>query len=304
MKELLIPADVPDHKHTLFCQNYHAITKRTGRLLLFSSDHIIEHMHDDFDIDTTHPYGVSPEHIIEIAQESTIGAFSGYLGMINRHFHTIKTPINLFLKLNGGTNLAAPQEYDPHPGLCYSVDDALNLSTAHPTLVRGVIFNLYLGGAYEHEMLKQAAQIVLDAHKNGLLALLTVYPRGKTVVNERDYHLIAGAAGVAHALGADFVKVKLPEPSEGIDRIKALKIIVNAAGNTGVLCATGNDGDTIDTLQDLYEQIHEAGITGCVVGRNLFQRSLIDAKRVTDALSAIIYNNENAGAAMRFLQKD
>ena len=45
--------------------------------------------------------------------------------------------------------------------------------------------------------------------------MLWIYPRGKAVTAEKDPDLIAGAAGVALCLGADFVKVNPPKPEDG-----------------------------------------------------------------------------------------
>ena len=64
-------------------------------------------------------------------------------------------------------------------------------------------------------MLQGAAQLCYEAHREGLLTVLWVYPRGKAVPNERDPHLIAGCAGLAATLGADFCKVNYPKVSEG-----------------------------------------------------------------------------------------
>ena len=80
-------------------------------------------------------------------------------------------------------------------------------------------------------MLRQAAQITLSAHQNGLVTVLWVYPRGKAVADEKDPHLIAGATGVAACLGADFVKVNYPK-KEGCESKEILKEAIMAAGQT------------------------------------------------------------------------
>ena len=47
-----------------------------------------------------------------------------------------------------------------------------------------------------------------------LSLVLWIYPRGKAVPDEKDPDLIAGAAGVALCLGADFVKVNPPKATD------------------------------------------------------------------------------------------
>ena len=83
--------------------------------------------------------------------------------------------------------------------------------------------------------------------------MLWIYPRGKAVTAEKDPDLIAGAAGVALCLGADFVKVNPPKP-EGDDKrtaAEALKVASMAAGRTGLVCAGGSTVDAETFLTQL-----------------------------------------------------
>ena len=66
--------------------------------------------------------------------------------------------------------------------------------------ILGIGYTIYLGSEYESAMLNAAAQAIFEAHQNGLIVVLRIYPRGTAVGNEKDPHLIAGAAGVAAAL--------------------------------------------------------------------------------------------------------
>ena len=43
-----IPGDVPNNMLQIFQDNYSAITRDTGRLMLFAGDQKIEHMNTDF----------------------------------------------------------------------------------------------------------------------------------------------------------------------------------------------------------------------------------------------------------------
>ena len=70
----------------------------------------------------------------------------------------------------------------------------------------------------------EAGELIAQAHANGLIVVLWIYPRGKAVKAEKDPALIAGAAGVALCLGADFVKVNPPKPEDGTAPAEALKV--------------------------------------------------------------------------------
>ena len=158
--------------------------------------------------------------------------------------------------------------------------------------ISGVGYTIYLGSQYESHMLEQAAQIVYEAHKHGLITILWMYPRGAYVKKEKDAQMIAGAAGVANCLGADFAKIY---PSEGKNKTELLKLATEAAGNTKLLCAGGPKKEDTLFLQALYNQIHLGGTFGAAIGRSIFQRPLQEAITFTKALSAIIYNNQQPG---------
>ncbi len=117
--------------------------------------------------------------------------------------------------------------------------------------------------------------------------MLWIYPRGKAVTAEKDPDLIAGAAGVALCLGADFVKVNPPKPEDGRSAAEALHVASDAAGRTGLVCAGGSTVDAETFLTQLYDQIHVGGACGNATGRNIHQRSLDEAVRLTKAISAV-----------------
>ena len=125
------------------------------------------------------------------------------------------------------------------------------------------------------------------AGQRGLIVVLWIYPRGKAVADEKDPALIAGAAGAALCLGADFVKVNPPKATEGKTSAENLAIASQAAGRTGLVCAGGSKASAEDFLSNLYDQIHVGGAVGNATGRNIHMRSLDEAVRLTKAISAI-----------------
>ncbi|MEE0476303.1 MAG: aldolase, partial [Adlercreutzia sp.] len=68
---------------------------------------------------------------------------------------------------------------------------------------------------------------------------------------------------------------------------EALKVATMASGRTGLVCAGGSTVDAETFLTQLYDQIHTGGAVGNATGRNIHQRSLDEAVRLTKAISAI-----------------
>jgi len=191
------------------------------------------------------------------------------------------------------TNLIDTNKKDPMSSLLWTTNDVINFKKNSGLNICGVGYSLYLGSEFEPQMLQDAARIIYDAHQNGLVAILWIYPRGKNI-NASHLDLASGATGIANALGADFVKIKYPEENdEEISPLETLKIATHAAGNTKVICAGGQAEDTSIFLHKLHEQITIGGTCGNATGRNIFQRSLHDAIAFTNAISAIVYDNKN-----------
>ncbi|MEL7667761.1 MAG: aldolase, partial [Actinomycetota bacterium] len=107
-----------------------------------------------------------------------------------------------------------------------------------------------------------------------------------------------GAAGVAVSLGADFVKVNPPKGDETASSAEKLKEAASAAGRTGLVCAGGSTVDARTFLTQLWEQIHVGGASGNATGRNIHQRSLDEAVRLTKAISAITLGDWSAEDAL------
>ena len=194
--------------------------------------------------------------------------------------------INYLVKMNSKTNIVPGSQDDPYSPQLYDLDAVLAMREAGVNVV-GIGYTIYLGSEYESTMMAEAGELIAQAHANGLLVVLWIYPRGKAVKAEKDPALIAGAAGVALCLGADFVKVNPPKPEDGTAPAEALKVATMASGRTGLVCAGGSTVDAETFLTQLYDQIHTGGAVGNATGRNIHQRSLDEAVRLTKAISAI-----------------
>ena len=296
-----LPADVPSDKEALFMDNFIKSTNGTGRLMLFAGDQKVEHLNNDFYGEGISDEDADPEHLFRIASMAKIGVFATQFGLISRYGRSYKD-IPYLVKLNSKTNLVPYDAKDPYSEQWLEVGDIVEFKKRSGLDIRGVGYTVYLGGEHEHSMLKEASKIIHQAHLEGMLAVIWLYPKGGFVENEHNPHLIAGATGVACALGADFAKVKVPYDKDGDFVPQLLNEAVKSAGRTGVLCEGGSKKAEADFLRELYEQIHIGGSRGNGTGRNIHQRSLEDAVKMANAIYAITCENAELKEAIERLK--
>jgi fructose-bisphosphate aldolase/6-deoxy-5-ketofructose 1-phosphate synthase len=298
---VLVPADVPASMKAEYTKNYTTMTNGKGRLMLFAGDQKVEHLNDDFYGKDTHIDDSDPEHLFRIASRANIGCFAAQLGLIARYGPSYpKVPY--LVKLNSKSPLVKTAQDDPLSKAWFDVEDIVEFKKMSKLNIVGIGYTVYVGSQYETKMFKEAAKITYEAHKQGLIAVFWMYPRGKAVVDDKDPHLIAGAAGVGACLGADFVKVNYPK-KDGVSSGDLLKEAVKAAGRTKVVCAGGSSMDAATFLNTLYEQVHVGGAVGNATGRNIHQRPLDEAIRLTNAIYAITVENATVDQALRIYTK-
>jgi len=296
-KNIIVPLDVPMKARKIYIKNYLNITKRTGRLMLFAGDQKIEHLNKDFYGKGIAKDDAYPKHLFEIASKGKIGVFASQLGLISRYGMNYKK-IPYLIKLNSKTNIVKTKQKDPQSALLNDVNDVIEFAKQSKLKILGVGYTLYPGSEYESKMLAEASEIIENAHKHGLITVLWIYPRGKAVKDERDPKIIAGAAGVGAALGADFIKLNYPK-KRGQKSAAIFKEAIQAAGRTKVVCSGGESKAPKAFLQELYDQIHISGTSGNATGRNIHQKPLEKAIKMCNAISAITLENKSVEQAMR-----
>ena len=300
--QVRVPADVLADARETYIDNYLAATQGTGRLMLFACDQKIEHLNDDFYGEGIAAEDAEPEHLFRIGSQGVIGILAGQRGLV-AHYAADYPDINYLVKMNSKTHLIktsqdpAKHQDDPYSPQLYDIQAVLDLRDNGVNVV-GIGYTIYIGSEYESQMMMEASQLIADAHANGLIVVLWMYPRGKAVADEKDAHLIAGAAGVAVAIGADFVKVNPPKGNDEASSAELLKEACSAAGRTGLVCAGGSTVDAKTFLSQLWEQIHVGGATGNATGRNIHQRELGEAVRLTKAISAITLGDYDVDRAL------
>jgi class I fructose-bisphosphate aldolase len=294
--QVRVPADVSAAMRETYIDNYLKATRNTGRLMLFACDQKIEHLNDDFYGEGIDAADAEPEHLFRIGSQGVCGVLAGQRGLVAAYAPDYPE-INYLVKMNSKTHLVKTSQDDPYSPQLYSMDAVLELVENGANVV-GIGYTIYLGSEYESNMMSEAGELIAQAHAAGLVAVLWMYPRGKAVAAEKDAHLIAGAAGTALCLGADFVKVNPPKGDDAGSSADKLKEASSASGRCGLVCAGGSTVEADVFLQQLWDQIHVGGAVGNATGRNLHQRSLDEAVRLTKAISAITLGDWSVADAL------
>lgn len=279
-----IPLDVFPKNKKKYEKNWLTATHNTTNLFLFAGDQKIEHLNEDFSLNLG--LGNSdPEHLFKIASQAKIGVFAAHLGLIARYGSKYKQ-IPFLVKLNGKSNIVKTK--DPLSLALWSVSDVITFQKQSNLKILGVGYTLYLGSEYENEMMIEAAKIIKEAHTEGLLTVLWIYPRGKNVKDEKSLAMLAGAAGIGVCLGTDFVKLPYPFGDSEAEAKKFKEVII-ASGNTGIICSGGQKINEQKLLKTIDNQIKISGARGCAIGRNLHQHDLKTAIKLANDISRIVY---------------
>jgi fructose-bisphosphate aldolase/6-deoxy-5-ketofructose 1-phosphate synthase len=300
--DIHIPTDVPNGSINEYVNNYELMTHGCGRLMLFAGDQKIEHMNQDFYGEGIHEDDNDPEHLFRIADAAEIGVLATQLGLISM-YGADYPEIPYLVKVNSKTHLVKTAQRDPTSLQLVDVEQVVEFKKNSGLEITAIGYTIYLGSEFEHLMMREAAQAVYKAHQAGLLSVLWIYPRGQAVKDEKDPDLIAGATGVAAALGSDFVKVNAPK-KDGKSSADLLIRAVKAAGKTKVICAGGSSTDPKAFLQSLHDQIAIGGVSGNATGRNIHQKSLAEAIRMCNAISAITIHNESVAEAVKIYESE
>ncbi|HJJ55124.1 MAG TPA: aldolase, partial [Methanocorpusculum sp.] len=210
MTDVKVPLDVPADMREKYIENYNMVTKGSGRLMLFAGDQKMEHLNDDFCGEKIPADDNDPEHLFKIASQGKVGVLAVQLGLLNRYAMDYPD-IAYLVKMNSKTHLVGVSQKDPTSRQLWSVAQVAEIAEDYNLKIPAIGYTIYLGSENEAEMLTEAAELINDAHFHGMVTVLWIYPRGKAIKDEKDPHLIAGAAGCAACLGSDFVKVNAPK---------------------------------------------------------------------------------------------
>jgi class I fructose-bisphosphate aldolase len=263
-----------------------------GTGMFLPIDQGLEHGPRDF---WDNPEAADPEFQLRLAEEGNFSAIVFQIGLAEKYYPPYAGRVPLVLKLNGKTEI--PSDDEALSPLNATVEDAVRLGAD------AVGYTLYVGSPAQERDFEQLSRVRQDANRLGMPVIVWSYPRGK-FVNAKGGQLtswaIEYAARVAQELGADVIKVNLPEydPEKArltpkpyntavFDEEEAVRRVITAAGRTPVLVSGGSRVDEEDVLAKARLGIR-AGATGIIFGRNVWQRPYEEALALTRKIQAVI----------------
>ena len=260
-------------------------------------DQGLEHGPRDF---FPNPDSQDPEFELRLAEEGGFSAVVFQIGIAEKYMGRYAGRVPLVLKLNGKTEI--PSDEEAFSPLNASVEDAVRLGAD------AVGYTLYVGSPAQDRDFIQFSKVRQEATRLGMPVIVWSYPRGK-FINAKGGQLtswaIEYAARVAMELGADVVKVNLPEYDPDKARLtpapyntavfgdeEAVRRVIAAAGKTPVLVSGGTRVDEADVIEKARLSIR-AGATGVIFGRNVWQRPHDQALALTGRIREVML--EEAG---------
>jgi fructose-bisphosphate aldolase, class I len=259
-----------------------------GTLLFLPIDQGVEHGPRDF---FPNPASKDPGYQFRLAAEAGYSAIACGYGMASKYYPDYAGQVPLLLKLNSRTEVPPSDEaFSP----CHAaVEDAVRLGAD------AVGYTLYVGSPRQDDDFIQLGKVRQDCDRFGMPLVIWAYPRGRDIekVGGRDsFYAIDYAARVAMELGADVVKLNMPKlnPEKdkdspapynegGFTQEEAIRHCVQSAGRSLVVLSGGSKVDD-EKLLEQTRMIMEAGGSGVIFGRNVWQRDWNDAVRIIEQI--------------------
>jgi len=262
-----------------------------GTLLVLPLDQGLEHGPTDF---LPNPDALDSDFQFRLALEGRFSAIALGVGLAERYYRDYAGRVPLILKLNGKTNI--PPDDEAVSPLIASVEDAVRLGAD------AVGYTLYVGSPRQDEELRALGRVRQECERFGMPVVLWSYPRGRAIDargGKGTLYAVDYAARVAEEVGADIVKLhepddtneQCPEPYRSMHEAPTMRLrrVVRSAGRCLVLFSGGAMRESEEVVGKVRECM-EAGATGIIFGRNLWQRpfgeALALARRVHDVLAA------------------
>jgi class I fructose-bisphosphate aldolase len=258
---------------------------KNGTALFLPIDQGLEHGPVDF---FANPDSIDPDFQLRLAEEGGYSGIVFHIGLAQKYMKKYVGKVPLILKLNGKTAIPS-DKYALSPQTA-SVEDAVRLGAD------AVGYTLYVGSPAQGEDFIQFMQVREEAERYGMPVIVWSYPRGEAIEakgGQDSLYAVDYAARVANELGADLVKLNMPDFDEKkmeqcpkpyntlkLSPEEAVRKVVESAGKTMVFISGGSkisDEDLIEKARICME----AGVTGLIFGRNMWQRKHDDALQIT-----------------------
>ena len=262
---------------------------RNGTALFLPYDQGLEHGPRDFFANLA---ASDPKYILGLALEGGFNGIAIQIGLAEKFYWDYAGEVPLVLKLNGKTDI--PSAIDPLSPTNATVEDAVRLGAD------AVGYTLYLGSPAQEHDFAQYRQVRADALRFGMPLIVWSYPRGSAVDEKGgkdSFYAVDYAARAASELGADMVKVNFPHPEKqsgaaepylrDFSPQQAIDAVVKSANRT-LLLVSGGERVGDQAMLDKARQSMEAGATGLIFGRNVWQREHSESLRFVAELREIL----------------
>jgi len=262
---------------------------RNGTALFLPYDQGLEHGPRDF---FANPKAGDPRYIIKLALEGGFNGIAIQIGLAEKFYWDFAGEIPLVLKLNGKTDI--PSDAQALSPLQATVEDAVRLGAD------AVGYTLYVGTPAQGADFAQFLKVRQDAIRLGMPLIVWSYPRGEAVDAKGgtdSFYAVDYAARVASELGADIVKVNFPHPEKQVNVKKeyarefstqdAINSVVKSANKTLVLISGGSKSSD-EVMFGRGREAMEAGATGFIFGRNVWQREHDESLRFVERLRELL----------------
>jgi class I fructose-bisphosphate aldolase len=262
---------------------------RNGTAIFLPYDQGLEHGPRDF---FANPAASDPKYIIHLALEGGFNGIAIQIGLAEKFYWDYAGELPLILKLNGKTDI--PPDDEALSPVNATVEEAVRLGAD------AVGYTLYVGTPAQDRDFAQYCQVRADARRLGLPLIVWAYPRGSAIETKGgkdSFYAVDYAARTASELGADVVKVNFPHPEKraGVkgeytaefSAQQAIDAVVRSANRTLVLVSGGEKAGDAGMLEKARLSM-EAGATGLIFGRNVWQRARDESLRFVAELKQIL----------------
>jgi class I fructose-bisphosphate aldolase len=266
-----------------------------GTLMLLPIDQGIEHGPRDF---FPNPASKDPEYQFRLAAEAGYSAIACQIGLAEKYYPDYAGQVPLLLKVNAKTDLPPSDEaFSPTNA---SVEDAVRLGAD------AVGYTLYVGSPSQDRDLRQLQTVREDCDRYGMPLVIWAYPRGSAVSakgGQNSFYAIDYAARMAMEMGADVVKLNMPKIDPGkdkdapapynemeVDQTEAIRQCVESAGRALVVLSGGSKTDD-DTVITNTRDVMQAGGSGVIFGRNVWQREWNEAVSIVEQIKETLLSN-------------
>lgn len=266
-----------------------------GTLMLLPIDQGIEHGPRDF---FPNPASKDPDYQFRLAAEAGYSALACQIGMAEKYYPDYAGAVPLILKVNGKTDI--PSSDEALSTCNATVEDAVRLGAD------AVGYTLYVGSPSQGTDLEQLRQVRQDCDRYGMPLVVWSYPRGAALDKkggQTTFYAIDYAARMAMEMGADVVKLNMPKIDPEKDKLTpapynelelsqedAVHQVVESAGRSLVVLSGGSRIDD-DKLLEQTRFIMQAGGSGVIYGRNVWQREWSEALEIVAQIKESLLAN-------------